>query len=215
MPGGGAVGGVGGGVSVIASGPLCGRAQARSNVTLSIVTSSTGRSRPSVFSPAILSTTARLSASATSPKMVCLPVSHVVAATVMKNCDPLVPGPALAIASRYGFVKPSSGGISSLNRQQRPPVRVPSGSPPWIMNPLITRWKTVPSYRRSLVRLPLRGSVHSRLPSASSTKLATVLGAWLGNSCRRISPWLVDRVAYRSSATALLGGLVGGHAILA
>src|SRR3954449_3220857 len=78
------------------------------------------------------------------------------------------------------------------------------------MNPLITRWKTVPSYRRSLVRLLLRGSVHSRLPSASSTKLATVLGAWLGNSCRRMSPWLVDRVAYRSSATALLRGWSAG-----
>src|SRR3954463_15074716 len=106
----------GGGVSVIASGPFGGRAQARSIVTLSIVTSLAGRSRPSVFSPAILSTTARLSASATSPKMVCLPVSQVVGATVMKNCDPLVPGPALAIASRYGLVKPSSGWISSLNR---------------------------------------------------------------------------------------------------
>jgi len=30
----------------------------------------------------------------TSPKIVCLPVSHVVGATVMKNCEPSVPGPA-------------------------------------------------------------------------------------------------------------------------
>src|SRR3954452_25154540 len=119
------------------------------------------------------------------------------------------------MASRYGLVEASSGWISALNREPGPPVPVARGSPPWIMNPLITRWKTVPTYRRSLVRLPLRGSVHSRLPSASSTKLATVFGAWLGNSCRRMSPWLVDRVAYRSSATALLGGLVSGHAILA
>jgi hypothetical protein len=31
---------------------------------------------------------------------VCLKFSHVQGPTVMKNCDPLVPGPAFAIASR-------------------------------------------------------------------------------------------------------------------
>src|SRR5581483_10432798 len=49
----------------------------------------------------ILSTTS--CPSTTSPKMVCLPVSHVVGATVMKNCDPFVFGPALAIASFPGL----------------------------------------------------------------------------------------------------------------
>ena len=49
---------------------------------------------------AIASTTSREDWSATSPKMVCLPVSHGVAPTVMKNCEPLVPGPAFAIARR-------------------------------------------------------------------------------------------------------------------
>jgi hypothetical protein len=58
--------------------------------------------------------TALLSSSTTSPKIVCLKFSQVVAATVMKNCEPLVPGPALAIASRYGRSKLSSGWNSSL-----------------------------------------------------------------------------------------------------
>ena len=38
--------------------------------------------------------------SMTSPKMVCLPVSHGVGTVVMKNWEPFVPGPALAMASR-------------------------------------------------------------------------------------------------------------------
>ena len=57
-----------------------------------------------VGTAAIASTTSRLGPSATSPKIVCLPFSHGVAPTVMKNCEPLVPLPirlpALAMASR-------------------------------------------------------------------------------------------------------------------
>ena len=53
--------------------------------------------------------------SATSPKIVCLLVSHGVSVTVRKNWDPLVPGPAFAIASRYGRSNCSSGWNSSLN----------------------------------------------------------------------------------------------------
>src|SRR5699024_6653006 len=53
------------------------------------------------------------SSSATSPKTVCLPNSHGVGATVMKNCEPLVPlpmrTPAFAIASLYGSLKFNSG----------------------------------------------------------------------------------------------------------
>ena len=49
---------------------------------------------------AIASTTACESASVTSPKMVWLRFRCGVWPTVMKNCEPLVPGPALAIASR-------------------------------------------------------------------------------------------------------------------
>ena len=41
-------------------------------------------------------------------------VSQGVGTTVMKNCDPLVPGPAFAIASRYGRSKSSSEWNSSL-----------------------------------------------------------------------------------------------------
>ena len=39
-------------------------------------------------------------------------------------------------------------------------------------------------------------SVHSRIPVASSTKLATVLGAWSENSLITISHLVVLRVAY-------------------
>jgi hypothetical protein len=63
----------------------------------------------------------------------------------MKNWDPLVPGPAFAIASRYGRSNDRSGWISSPNWYPGPPVPVPRGSPPWIMKFGITRWKTVPS----------------------------------------------------------------------
>ena len=56
-------------------------------VTEVIVTSSTGRSCAPVLALAIESTTARLSASATSPKMVCLRVSHEVGTTRM-GADP-------------------------------------------------------------------------------------------------------------------------------
>ena len=50
---------------------------------------------------------------------------------------------------------------------------------------------------RAVLALPLFGSGHSLLPSASSTKLRTVLGAWFGNSCTLMSPRLVCRVACR------------------
>ncbi len=64
------------------------------------------------------------------------------------------------------------------------------------MKPLITRWKTVPSYSLSVDFLPVAGFVHSRSPLASSTKLRTVLGgAWFGRSRTWMSPWLVFRVA--------------------
>lgn len=49
----------------------------------------------SVATAAIASTTFRLSWPATSPKMVCFRFSQVAAPTVTKNCEPLVPGPAV------------------------------------------------------------------------------------------------------------------------
>ena len=53
-----------------------------------------------VGTPARASTTFWEAGSVTSPKIVCLPVSQAVAPTVMKNCEPFVPGPAFAMASR-------------------------------------------------------------------------------------------------------------------
>jgi len=80
-----------------------------------ITTSSDGRSNRSVEVRSIPSTTSRDAWSATSPKMVCLKVRCGCGPTVMKNCEPLVPGPALAMASRYGLLNASSGWNSSAN----------------------------------------------------------------------------------------------------
>ena len=106
----------------------------------------------------------------------------------MKNCEPLVPGPELAMASRYrpvelevgvelvlepvaGAAGPRAEGVAALDHEAG-----------------ITRWKIVPSYNGDVVFCPVRGSAHSRLPSASSTKFRTVLGAWSGNSFTAMSP---------------------------
>ena len=69
--------------------------------TLCTLTSLFGRSFRPRGTFTIFSTTSW--PSTTSPKMVCLPVSHGVGATVMKNCEPLVFGPAFAIASLPGL----------------------------------------------------------------------------------------------------------------
>jgi hypothetical protein len=83
--------------------------------------------------------------STTSPKMVCFPSSQGVAAWVMKNWDPLVLGPALAMARNPGRSKRCGPETSSSNWYPGPPRPFPSGSPPWIMKLGMTRWKTVPS----------------------------------------------------------------------
>ena len=84
-------------------------------VTFSMTTSVSGRSAGPVDVRPIASTTLRDSWSATSPKIVCLKFRWVVGATVMKNCEPFVPGPAFAMASRYGLLNCSSGWNSSPN----------------------------------------------------------------------------------------------------
>ena len=89
-----------------------------------------GRSPEPVFVLPMASTTFCDAASFTSPKMVCLRLSQVVGATVIKNCEPLVPGPEFAIARMYGRSKTSSPWNSSSKRYPGPPVPVPSGSPP-------------------------------------------------------------------------------------
>ena len=82
------------------------------------------------------------------PKIVCLLSSHSQLASVMKNCEPFVFGPLLAIPSSPRCVKRSRPWHSSLNGApytDSPPVPVPVGSPVCAMNSLITRWKTQPS----------------------------------------------------------------------
>ena len=69
----------------------------------------------------------------TRPKMVCLPSSHGVGARVMKNCDPFVLGPLLAMERIPAPVCFSSRVISSSNFAPKtlcPPLPVPVGSPP-------------------------------------------------------------------------------------
>src|SRR6478735_1189280 len=68
-----------------------------------MTTGSTGRSPGPMSVVAIASTTSREAWSETSPKIVCLKFSQGVAPTVMKNCEPLVPGPALAVAGVVGL----------------------------------------------------------------------------------------------------------------
>ncbi|SHS95876.1 Uncharacterised protein [Mycobacteroides abscessus subsp. abscessus] len=65
-----------------------------------ITTSSVGRSPRSTAVEAMESTTCCEAGSTTSPKMVWRRFRCGVLPTVMKNCEPLVPGPALAMASR-------------------------------------------------------------------------------------------------------------------
>ena len=80
----------------------------------------------------------------TRPNTVCFPSSHGVATVVMKNCDPFVFGPALAMETVYGRSCLRSRVISSSNsppHMETPPVPSPSGSPVCSMNPLMMRWK--------------------------------------------------------------------------
>src|SRR5664279_229233 len=73
-----------------------------------------------------------------------------------------------------------------------------------------TREWTDPQTRsRHCWRLRGWGSVHSLVPSASSTKFATVLGAWSGKSSTSMSPsevvsvatsWVANRVSSGSGA---------------
>ena len=66
-----------------------------------IVISSYGLSALFALAFSIVCTTS--SPDNTLPKIVCLLSSQGVAVVVMKNCDPLVPGPALAILTVYGL----------------------------------------------------------------------------------------------------------------
>tara|TARA_B110001452_G_scaffold163064_1_gene135836 strand:- start:2880 stop:3080 length:201 start_codon:yes stop_codon:yes gene_type:complete len=64
----------------------------------------------------------------------------------MKNWEPFVLGPLLAIDTMPRAVCMFSGWISSLNlppQMLSPPLPVPVGSPPCSMKPLMLRWKSV------------------------------------------------------------------------
>src|SRR5438105_2462193 len=82
----------------------------------------------------LLSTSPCLIASTTSspertwPKTVCLPSSQSVTTCVMKNCEPLVFGPALAMLSDPRWCLRYFPGVSSsANLYPGPPRPVPSG----------------------------------------------------------------------------------------
>ena len=70
-----------------------------------MTTGSLGRSRRSVAVVAMASTTFCDSGSTTSPKMVCLRFRCGVLPTVMKNCEPLVPGPRVRHRQQVGLVE--------------------------------------------------------------------------------------------------------------
>lgn len=100
---------------------------------LIILTSSSGLSSAPVLTKPSFFTV--LSPLFTRPKMVCFPSNHGVGASVMKNCDPLVLGPELAILRIPAPVCFRSERISSSNFSphiEEPPRPVPVGSPPWI-----------------------------------------------------------------------------------
>ncbi len=119
------------------------RAHPSEIVTDSITTSSRGRSPLPVGVLPMARTTSI--PSFTLPNTACLPSSQGVAARVMKNWDPPVLGPALAMDRTPSPECLSSGWNSSGIVYPGPPVPVPRGSPPWIMNPSMTRWKMTPS----------------------------------------------------------------------
>src|SRR6266496_3827636 len=80
---------------------------------------------------------------------------------------------------------------------------VPCGSPPCTMKFGITRWKIVPSYRRSVLFLPVLGCRHSRLPSARSVKFCTVLGASFSKRRQTMVPSEVVKIAYVPDCRAM------------
>src|SRR5271165_2484794 len=113
----------------------------------------------------------------------------------MKNCEPLVLGPLLAIARRPGWLKVRSGLNSSLKLYPGSPVPLPAGSPHWIMKFGMTRWQIVPSYSGVCIIWPVLGFFHGLVPSASPMKLATVSGALSGNKVQVMLPSVVSMMA--------------------
>lgn len=105
------------------------------------------------------------------PKTTCLSSSHGVSTVVMKNCDPLVSFPALAMEIQYGLCLIQK--FSSSNHSPYidfPPVPFfLVKSPPCIMNSGMILCKGLPVYDNSSPCSLVQ-------PLQISTKLATVLG---------------------------------------
>lgn len=94
-----------------------------------------------------------------------------VGTTVMKNCEPLVPGPPFAMLSVYGRSCLSVAWNSSSNSPPQmlsPPMPVPVGSPVWIIKPCtqqrrcrhrvscqITAWMCFSNQKRKLTLITL------------------------------------------------------------
>lgn len=85
----------------------------------------------------------------------------------MKNCEPLVPGPALAMLRVYGRSCLSVAWNSSSNSPPQmlsPPMPVPVGSPVWIMKPCNAarrrRWRATKTERTGETWTSDRGSVY-------------------------------------------------------
>lgn len=114
-----------------------------------IFTSSSGRfSAPVLTKPIFCTTRMPL---LTLPKMVCLPSNHGVGASVMKNCEPFVLGPELAMLRIPAPVCLRSLRISSSNfspQMEAPPRPVPVGSPPYALVSLCGARAAVKQLRR-------------------------------------------------------------------
>ena len=72
-----------------------------------------------------------------------LPVEEIVVGKVDEELGAARVGPGICHGDRTAVV-PVAGGELVLDRVTGPPLPVPVGSPPWIMKPLMTRWKMVP-----------------------------------------------------------------------
>src|ERR1700739_1398417 len=74
--------------------------------------------------------------------MACFLSNQGVFSVVMKNCEPLVFGPALAILTVYGLscFRDENSSSNSLPQMLSPPVPSPNGSPPWCCQSPVPLW---------------------------------------------------------------------------
>src|SRR6266478_6172707 len=103
--------------------------------------------------------------------------------------------PLLAMARRPARSNLNLGTISSLmkNPQSWRPVAV--GSPVWIMNWGITRWKVMSLNMGRATTFLVLGSTQGFLPVARPVKFATVAGTSWSNSWAEMTPnWVLMRV---------------------